>query len=198
VMVDRSTHPGKGAIPSSVTLGNVTGEHTGVRTRRLAWAQGTSRPLAACRQPEPTPNSMSAACVARRAYDMVHQLRVNAGSGGHMRFSLAGGLALFALATAPGQIAAQAAAPRHIAPSPDAVAATARLRWMGVQPLELNRPFAMPVTIQTRGDKRQGEILMIVGAAGIVTGLLVDEDLVTIAGAAVGGFGLYRYLRATR
>jgi len=39
---------------------------------------------------------------------------------------------------------------------------------------------------------------MIVGAAGIVTGLLVDEDLVTIAGAAVGGFGLYLYLEATR
>jgi hypothetical protein len=39
---------------------------------------------------------------------------------------------------------------------------------------------------------------MIVGAAGIVTGLLVDEDLITIAGAAVGGFGLYLYLQATR
>ena len=115
-----------------------------------------------------------------------------------MRFLLAGGLALFALATAPSQIAAQAAAPRHIAPSPEAVAATARLRLMGGQPLALERPFAMPVTIQTRGDKRRGEILMIVGAAGIVTGLLVDEGLVTIAGAAVGGFGLYLYLRATR
>jgi hypothetical protein len=39
---------------------------------------------------------------------------------------------------------------------------------------------------------------MIVGGAGIVTGLLVDESLVTIAGAAVGGYGLYLYLRATR
>ena len=115
-----------------------------------------------------------------------------------MRFSLAGGLTLFALATAPSQVAAQAAAPPHIAPSPEAVAATARLRWMGSQPLAPERPFEMPVTIQTRGDKRRGEILMIVGAAGIVTGLLVDEGLVTIAGAAVGGFGLYRYLRATR
>ena len=115
-----------------------------------------------------------------------------------MRFSLAGGLALFALATAPSQIAAQEAAPQHIAPSPEAVAATARLRSMGSQSLEPERLFAMPVTIQTRGDKRQGEILMIVGAAGIVTGLLVDEGLVTIAGAAVGGFGLYLYLRAKR
>jgi hypothetical protein len=31
---------------------------------------------------------------------------------------------------------------------------------------------------------------VIVGAAGIVTGLLVDEDVITIAGAGVGGFGL--------
>ena len=42
--------------------------------------------------------------------------------------------------------------------------------------------------IQARsGNRRQGEILMIVGAAGIVTGLLVNEDLVTVAGAGVGG-----------
>jgi hypothetical protein len=54
------------------------------------------------------------------------------------------------------------------------------------------------MTLERSGNRRQGEILMIVGAAGIVTGLLVDEDLVTIAGAAVGGFGLYLYLQATR
>jgi hypothetical protein len=39
---------------------------------------------------------------------------------------------------------------------------------------------------------------MIVGGAGILTGLLVDEGLITIAGAAVGGYGLYLYLQATR
>ncbi len=39
---------------------------------------------------------------------------------------------------------------------------------------------------------------MIVGAAGIVTGLLTHEDLITIAGAVVGGVGLYFYLQATR
>ena len=41
----------------------------------------------------------------------------------------------------------------------------------------------------------QAVALMIVGAAGIVTGLLVDEDIITIAGAAAGGIGLYLYLR---
>jgi hypothetical protein len=49
-----------------------------------------------------------------------------------------------------------------------------------------------------RGGRRQGEILMIVGGAVILTGLLVDESLVTIGGVAVGGYGLYLYLRSTR
>ncbi len=42
--------------------------------------------------------------------------------------------------------------------------------------------------------RRKGEVLMIVGGAGILTGLLVDEEIVTIAGAGVGGFGLYLFL----
>jgi hypothetical protein len=54
------------------------------------------------------------------------------------------------------------------------------------------------MTQGSRASKRQGEILMIVGVAGIVTGLLVNEGLVTIAGAVVGGLGLYLYLQATR
>lgn len=115
-----------------------------------------------------------------------------------MRLSLVGGLILLALATVPGQARAQGLSAQHIAPSADVVAATTRLRWTGNPSLATELPFGVPVTIQTRRDKRQGEILMIVGAAGIVTGLLVDEGLVTIAGAAVGGFGLYLYLRATR
>lgn len=113
-----------------------------------------------------------------------------------MRFSLAG--LVFALATGPGQTAAQAPAPRHIAPSPEAVAATARLRWMGSQPYELERPFAVPVTIESRFAKREGAILMIVGAAVIVTGLfVVNEDEVTLVGATVGALGLFLYIEAT-
>jgi hypothetical protein len=46
-----------------------------------------------------------------------------------------------------------------------------------------------------RSDRRTARALMIVGAAGIVTGLIVDESIVTIAGAGVGGYGLYLYLR---
>jgi hypothetical protein len=49
----------------------------------------------------------------------------------------------------------------------------------------------------SRASRRDGEIFMIVGGALIVTGLLVDEGLVAIAGAAIGGYGLYLYLRSS-
>jgi hypothetical protein len=39
---------------------------------------------------------------------------------------------------------------------------------------------------------------MIVGGAVLVTGLIVDESLITIVGVAVGGYGLYLYLREKR
>jgi hypothetical protein len=41
----------------------------------------------------------------------------------------------------------------------------------------------------------EGEVLMIVGAAGIVTGMLIDEGLISFAGAAIGLYGLYLHLR---
>ena len=40
-----------------------------------------------------------------------------------------------------------------------------------------------------------GVALMLVGAAAIVTGLLIDESLITILGAGTGLVGLYLYLR---
>jgi hypothetical protein len=40
-----------------------------------------------------------------------------------------------------------------------------------------------------------GVALMLVGGAGIVTGLLLDEGIITVAGAAVGLYGLYLYIR---
>jgi hypothetical protein len=93
---------------------------------------------------------------------------------------------------------AQSAGVLTIAPSPATLSAAAELRLPAGQPLQLAPAVGELMTRGSRGNRRQGEILMIVGAAGIVTGLLVDEDLVTIAGAAVGGFGLYLYLEATR
>ena len=44
-------------------------------------------------------------------------------------------------------------------------------------------------------SRREGTVLMIVGAAGLITGLIIDEDIVTIAGAGVAGVGLYLFLR---
>lgn len=48
--------------------------------------------------------------------------------------------------------------------------------------------------VASRGQRHQGTVLMIVGVAGIVTGLIIDEEIVTIAGAVVGGIGLYMFL----
>jgi hypothetical protein len=40
-----------------------------------------------------------------------------------------------------------------------------------------------------------GVALMIVGAAGVITGLLIDESLITVLGAGTGLVGLFLYLR---
>ncbi len=45
-----------------------------------------------------------------------------------------------------------------------------------------------------RADRQTGVTLMIVGLAGVLTGLIVDESAITIAGAVVGGVGLFMYL----
>jgi hypothetical protein len=106
------------------------------------------------------------------------------------------GLALLALA-GPGRLVAQASAFQPIAASEQTLIASAELR-MPVGPVLGLEPAAGALMIRpVHGNRRQGEILMIVGVAGIVTGLLAHEDLITIAGAGVGGFGLYRYLQAT-
>ena len=115
-----------------------------------------------------------------------------------MRLVLLAGLALFGFTAAPRHAAAQAVGAGLIAPSPEILSTTAQLRLPASPPLGLVAPAGERMTQGSRGNRRQGEILMIVGAAGIVTGLLVDEDVVTIAGAVVGGFGLYQYLQATR
>lgn len=49
-------------------------------------------------------------------------------------------------------------------------------------------PFDVP-------SSKEGVALMVVGAASIITGLIIDEPVVTIPSAGVGGVGLYLYLR---
>jgi hypothetical protein len=41
----------------------------------------------------------------------------------------------------------------------------------------------------------EGEVLMIVGAAGIITGILIEEGLISLLSAGVGLYGLYLHLR---
>jgi hypothetical protein len=114
-----------------------------------------------------------------------------------MRPTLISALALLALAAAPGRLVAQAAAFKPIAASEQILIAAAELRMPASPTLGLEPSVGDLMTRRARGNQRQGEILMIVGVAGIVTGLVAHEDLITIAGAGVGGFGLYRYLQAT-
>jgi hypothetical protein len=45
------------------------------------------------------------------------------------------------------------------------------------------------------GTHKEGMALIIVGVAGVVTGLIIDEPVVTVLSAGVGGLGLYLYLR---
>lgn len=115
-----------------------------------------------------------------------------------MRLMLIASLALLGFAALPGKAVAQGAGAVTIVPSPGTLSTAARLRLPVGQPMQLVPPAGELMTQGSRANRRQGEILMIVGAVGIVTGLLVDESLVTIAGAVVGGIGLYLYLQATR
>jgi len=54
---------------------------------------------------------------------------------------------------------------------------------------------ATGVSMLAARRRGEGEVLMIVGAAGIVTGILIDEGLISFAGAAIGLYGLYLHLR---
>lgn len=114
-----------------------------------------------------------------------------------MRLMLVGALVALAAATIPQRLLAQGRA-AMIAPSPEALMATAALHSTPSRSFTATRPSLVADVDNARGSRRRGEVLMIVGGAVLVTGLLVDESLVTIAGIAVGGYGLYLYLRDTR
>jgi len=60
---------------------------------------------------------------------------------------------------------------------------------------ETNRTIATP---PARGGFSHGETLMIVGAAAILTGIVVGNDAghaISVAGAVIGLIGLYQYLQ---
>lgn len=83
----------------------------------------------------------------------------------------------------------------RLAPRPAELMIAARLR-LANQPL-VARAAVTPQIIVARPSRRQGETLMIVGGVVLLTGLLVDEAVISIAGVAIGGYGLYVYLNAS-
>jgi hypothetical protein len=91
-------------------------------------------------------------------------------------------------------LAAQRAA-RPLSPRPAELMIVARLRSPG-QPLAAPAISGLQVVV-SRPSRRQGETLMIIGGAVLLTGLLVNEALISITGVAIGGYGLYVYLNAS-
>ena len=97
------------------------------------------------------------------------------------------------------QASAQGSAPTFVGATASQLQATVVLELPpSLSLVAADSRFPGAQAVQARAGRRDGEILMIVGGAAILTGLLVDESLITIAGAVVGGYGLYLYLRATR
>ena len=91
-------------------------------------------------------------------------------------------------ADGPARIAITAAPPAWLTGAPTAAAAD--------QPRDVEGEGVPAATAaMRRADRRTGTTLMIVGLAGVLTGLLVDEGAITVLGAVVGGVGMYLYLR---
>jgi len=88
---------------------------------------------------------------------------------------------------------AQAPAPSSLQPTAAQYEAMAQLRpQVGVAS---EQPAPLLSNSSGHGSRHEGTVLMIVGVAGMITGLLVDESLITILGAGAAGVGLYFYLR---
>lgn len=111
-----------------------------------------------------------------------------------MRFAVAGAVLALALGGSAPALSAQGAS--RIGGSAENYAALAELRQATVGPGEAPPAFnsAAGSALVKGGTRREGTILMIVGVAGIITGLAIDESIVAIAGAGVAGFGLYLFL----
>lgn len=67
---------------------------------------------------------------------------------------------------------------------------------LGQSQVITSRMEVSPAAVMQQQRRRApGVILMIVGAAGVVLGIVTDEGIITVAGAGVGLYGLYLYLR---
>src|SRR5688572_11725463 len=78
-----------------------------------------------------------------------------------------------------------------LAPQSAELAAAARLRIPGQPLLSSGQTGPNLQLVAARPSRQTGQTLMIVGGAVLLAGLLADEDIITIAGVAIGGYGLY-------
>lgn len=106
-----------------------------------------------------------------------------------MRTTLSVGIAILCLGL-PNRAAGQDTA-TGFAGSPAQWAAAQELGPVGPALADVNDGLSGQ---SSGGSRREGTVLMIVGAAGIITGLIIDESVVTILGVGVAGVGLYLYL----
>jgi hypothetical protein len=91
--------------------------------------------------------------------------------------------------------AAQAQRPAvSLAAQPAELAAWARLRIPDQPPLLSGQTGPSLQLVAARPTKRTGRTLMIVGGAVLLVGLLADETIVSVAGVAIGAYGLYVFL----
>jgi dienelactone hydrolase len=117
------------------------------------------------------------------------------------RFALAGMVVTTAAVLPPSTGAQQApttpqAVSHRVAPAGPTIEAAA----VGArsQTRQATAPNDAVAPMQQRLGLGQARALMIVGFAGVIIGLLVEGDvgtLIAIAGAAVGLYGLYHYLK---
>lgn len=103
-------------------------------------------------------------------------------------------VALPSSTAAQGQSAmrASAASPAAVSGAPTASQASVGVQRLHPAPTPVGKPAPF------RGDTRQNRALMIVGGAGMLTGMVIGGDsgtLVTIGGGVVFLWGLYQYLQ---
>ena len=101
-------------------------------------------------------------------------------------------ISVLSLSLASRPATAQVQGPGLMGPSVENLQAAAALRPATPAP---EQTANLNTVAATRAGKRTGTALMIAGAAALVTGLIIDEDVVTVAGAIAAGVGLFLYLR---
>ena len=95
--------------------------------------------------------------------------------------------------------AAPAARAQSTAPAAPAVGPTLAAAGAGVRAhvAAVSREEALASATAPRRTFGRGEVLMIVGGAALLTGLIIGDDagtLIAVGGAVVGLYGLYLYL----